>query len=446
MPELVDVLTHDGAGAGISSVGQLCQDQAKVYDAMIRKVQAAANQQGLSKELRDTGLQLVKDIEKQKASSEKAANWSRNLGKILDTIDVVSTFAKAAGYWYEGDRTGAIGVLVDDGIKKVTTGVLETAGSVVPGVGSMAGATVGEHIHGTYTGPAIEKQVDGVRDQAAKDKYLGANVPCQQVIESDGSVRTLAPNEYVDPETGNVRQRTPEEQKAYEDRYRQDVKDAAASVHPLDQARQDLASGKITQAEFDQIVRDYNSADPSKRHTRKPSPGEETDGEGEQGEGSKLRTPAATPPDGTGDEESEEEPPSTPAPAKPGILAFVTPTKLTAAGTVKEDYSSEEFANIVTTQFSMEFWNVGAMAPGYGTATLAFTATASLNGSTLKGGCSGTFSGGPNGTFSLQCEGGPAVLRLKDGQVVTLPQSKGWGGGKLQVRGSGAFADWPKGW
>jgi hypothetical protein len=144
------------------------------------------------------------------------------------------------------------------------------------------------------------------------------------------------------------------------------------------------------------------------------------------------------PEEGEEQEGEDNEPPSA-EPAVPGLLDLVTPTRITATGRIEEDMSSGEFVNIVTSQLVLEFWNVGSMVPGYGGATLQWTATGSFNGVSDTDTCSGTFSGGPNGSFTIHCKGGSRTFRLKDGQTVAF------GSVVLRIQNSGAFAGWPKG-
>ncbi len=449
VPLLTDTFTHDGVGEGINSFGRACKDQAAAYDAMRKATLTAASRPGLSKEMRDKGQKLAKDIEHLKNTNTKAATWSQKLGKFLDTINVVSTFAKAAGYAYEGDRTGAVGVIVDEGVKKVTTGILGAAGSVVPGVGSMAGATLGEYVHETHTRPILEGQVDAVRTKAAMDKHLGANVPREQVMSWDGSVRTLPADMYVDRETGNVRQRSPEEQRRYEDDFRRGLREAAKSDHPLDTAQRELGEGKITQAEFDKKVAEHNDPNRDRRRTHKdrgPAAKEVEEGaEREEGDTEAAREESDADEDSAeerdadedSDEAEEEESPARgPKPSK-NILEHVAPVRVTAVGRYAEDWSAQKIRNIVTFTVTLTFWNVGALAPGYADATLRWTAVASLNGSEDSGACSGSFSGGPNGTFKLRCEGGGRTLRLSNGQSVGFESTS------LKVQNPGAFDKWP---
>ena len=435
MPEIGDTLTHDGVGAGIDTFGKTCKEQAAAYEAMKKQVLSAASRPGLTKEMREKGQKLAEDIEGLKHTNAKAATWSQKFGKFLDTINVVATFAKAAGYAYEGDRTGAVGVLVDEGVKKITTGVLGTAGTIVPGIGSMAGATAGEYIHETYTRPILEGHTDAIRTQEAKDKLLGANVPGQQIIAWDGSVRTLPPDMYVDPETGNIKQRTPDEQKAYEDQFRRDLQKSGTSDHPLDQAAKDLKDGKINDAQFDKIVKDFSTPEQSSKKRHKDRAPADDEGEGETGAKSGIGEKSGE--DQENHEGEEEETLPEPKPGDEDILKLVKPVRVTAATKFEGDYSSGEFKNIVTETITVTFWNVGALAGGYEGATYKWRAVASLNGVEQVSNCSGSFSGGPSGSLTFACEGATITMRLLGGRIIQM------GDHTLRVQNPEAFANWP---
>lgn len=135
-----------------------------------------------------------------------------------------------------------------------------------------------------------------------------------------------------------------------------------------------------------------------------------------------------------------DEPPTDPG-AKTGdaLLQRVSPQLVRAVGKTVEDASANGIANTVTTTFSLQFFNVGALAPGYAKAILVVTAVSSLNGATDKQRCVGRFSGGPDGGFRMRCEDGLVTFRLVGGQRVLLDA-----GVSATVDNPGAFADWPR--
>jgi hypothetical protein len=270
---------------------------------------------------------------------------------------------------------------------------------------------------------------------------LGPDIPRVQVMDWRGNVRELEKNQYID-EAGNQRERSPEEQAAYESQWRQHSREAASSDHPLDKAARDLKDGRIGEAEFDRIVDDYNNPKPEQGRVRGKGPrlgkdpdAPDTDELDEENE--EIEPPKDEP------EEEEEEPadelgePEPPEGETPDILKVVKPMQVRASGSIQEDYSSGEFKNIVTTTATLSFYNVGALAPGYGKAVITYRAVASINNSETQWHCSGTFSGGPTGTFHLACEGDAFTIRLLNGTVAKH------GPFKLTVENPGAFANWP---
>jgi hypothetical protein len=238
---------------------------------------------------------------------------------------------------------------------------------------------------------------------------------------SDGSVRTLPPNMEVDRGSGNIRQRSPDEQAAYERKWREDRRAAAESIHPLDRAAAELREGRITQKEFDDRVAQYNED-----HGRTPKSQE---------------TPA---PDAGETPEAEPTEPAEPAGPR-DILSLVKPVEVTAVGVSQVDASYQEFKNIVTVTVTLRFWNVGALAPGYGSVSMTARAVASLNGVEQTTTCSGSFSGGPSGTLRVSCGDdhmqGVHGGQLQNGQRIDLGQ-----GIVATVKNPQAFANWPKGY
>lgn len=113
------------------------------------------------------------------------------------------------------------------------------------------------------------------------------------------------------------------------------------------------------------------------------------------------------------------------------------PVQVTASAKYEEDFSAGEFKNIVTTTVTVSFWNVGALASGYGGAVMAYKSVSSLNQSEATSRCSGTFTGGPSGSFTFACEGFTLQLRLLGGQMIQMGEHT------LRVQNSEAFANWP---
>jgi hypothetical protein len=163
-----------------------------------------------------------------------------------------------------------------------------------------------------------------------------------------------------------------------------------------------------------------------------PKKGDE-EGDDEEGTGNRSED----------DEEEHLEPETTPPDNRP-LLEQITPQQVSVPFETHGDYSSGEFKNIVTCKFVVTFWNVGALVPGYGNATIKGTCTASLNGASAAMNATGTFSGGPNGTITFSVDTGEGggdmggTIQLNNGQTATMEE-----GGTRPLSNPGAFANWP---
>ncbi len=412
VPDVVDVLAGDTAQAGVKEFGDACRGNAREMEGLRQAVSVRAAQRGLDRAKAARGQALEKEGQRAAASAGRLADWAKKAGAVMKTIDIVGPVARAAGHYYEGDRAGAMSELVGEGLKKVAVAAGTTAGSVVPG-GSIVGAAAAEEFHEAFVRPQMERTADRAREKEARERLLGPrgqpNAPSEQVMGPDGHVKTLPRDMEVDRGTGNVRQRSPEEQAAHEREWREDRRRAAESIHPLDEAAKDLREGRISEEEFDRRVAEFN-----KEHPQTPA---DDEGEGEP---------------------EEDEPAEVAGPRD--ILSLVKPVQVTAVGATEDDMSSGEFTNIVTTTFGLRFWNVGSLAPGYETATMAITSTASLGGAQQRSSCRGTFSGGPSGSFRMVCDGDVRAFSLQGGHTVDM------GGVTGVVDNPGAFAGWPAGY
>lgn len=449
MPAVTDVLTHEGTGKAVEEIGKSCNENQQVLDSLAAKVQQAANKPGQSAAVRTKGLDLAKEANKTSGAYGTVSRWTDKAVTVLKVIDFVSTTAKAAGHLAEGDRIGAVGVVVDDVAKKGAAALGAFGLSWIPGVGPVVGSAAGEELHKKYLAPVIADRVDKVRVAEAKEKMLGPNIPGEKVMDSQGNVRTLPPDMFVNRETGNIERRTPEQQQAYEKKYRDDLKEAANSNHPLAQAARDLQDGKITDKEFDRIVDQYNNPDKnkdneSKKNKRPKGPtipsrdgDEEADKEKDGQDQQETKQNDGEDEEGPAEEEGEEEEGEEEAPkGNAAILEKVTPIKVTASASFDGDYSAGGFKNIVTTTITVSFWNVGSLAPGYGEASMTTTNKSSM-GPEDKSACGGSFSGGPNGSFHFSCEGESRTLKLSNGTSIRLGEVT------LTVKNPQAFADWP---
>lgn len=173
--------------------------------------------------------------------------------------------------------------------------------------------------------------------------------------------------------------------------------------------------------------------EPSGRDRDRPPRGEDASAS-DAGEGDDEGEDA----DDEGDDEADAGARVDPDGTMPSILDKVAARKITLTFTHDTDASTGGFANIVSCTETLTFWNVGAMAPGYGTVTHKGRCVASLNGSTSESGGSGTFTGGPNGTITFSDADGTVELKLRDGQTISIPD--------IGTRNlpAGAFADWPE--
>ena len=146
---------------------------------------------------------------------------------------------------------------------------------------------------------------------------------------------------------------------------------------------------------------------------------------------------AVTPPqEGEGeDEEGDDEGPAAPEGAPiADLLDRVAARRIAVAFSTEQDMSAGKFKNIVTRDMTLSFWNVGAMAAGYGQAGLKGVCVASLNGARDEPSATGSFSGGPDGVVTL----GGAALQLRGGVAIDIPEV-----GERPLPAD-AFADWPK--
>ncbi len=138
------------------------------------------------------------------------------------------------------------------------------------------------------------------------------------------------------------------------------------------------------------------------------------------------------------DEDDDDEAPTDEPDVVPGILDRVAARRITLNFSHDIDASHGEFHNIVTCSFSISFWNVGALAPGYGGATMKGRCVASLNGVSSETSSSGSFTGGPNGTLRYSDGETSAELKLEGGRTISIPDV-----GTRNLPAD-AFADWPK--
>jgi len=408
VPALTDMATKEFWDPAINEMADGCEENARTLEDLATKINKRAGSKagknlpaGLSKKGRD----LVKESKKHSKSYRAKSGFLKKAGKFLKMVDFVSSGAKVAGYLAEGDMTGASGVFLDEASKKLCAGGGSAALSWIPVVGQTAGAAAGEEFHKNYVRPEIEKRENDLRESEYKDKYL--NKPWlapTTIMDSKGNIRELPSDMYYDRNSGLVKRRSPAEQKAYERKKYIEYKDAKKLNRLID----GLAKGDISEEEYDEALDNYRDRDKSKPW-EPPSWLEESEAteeeEGEAGDGS--------------------------------ILNYVHPVKLTAKGSEEMDLSAGEFENVATTTITISFWNVGNMAPGYGSATVNIKTKFSGHPAVEERTCKGSFSGGPNGSFTINCEGETQKMGLVNGSHIDA------GDVRLTVSNPGAFKDWP---
>jgi len=162
IPGAVEPATHEGTGEAIDQAQKAAQANANLSNT---KAKGASGASGSGKRTQAGAW---------KADQGRKAGFLDKLGKVLDTIDIVSTIAKAAGHLAEGDTVGAGEVVVSDLTKKGAAAMGSAAGTFVGGpVGAVVGAGAAEEIHKATTGKWPANAADSIRDQQAQDAMLG---------------------------------------------------------------------------------------------------------------------------------------------------------------------------------------------------------------------------------------------------------------------------------
>lgn len=441
VPVLTEVFTREAGGPALKQISNECSREAAFLYKVRNKFVSKAPSRGLSEEQTKHGLAL---IDKDMKNSQSYSRWFDKAARVLQVVDFVSTTAKAVGYLAEGDKQGAVGIFVSDVAKKVTVAAGEIGLSGVPVVGPTLGAEAGERVYEGYIEPAISGKVDAMRVAQKKEEMLGMRPPPVKFFREDGSVGEL-PKEYGIDEKGKIFERTPDEQKKYEADYRKSVIEGRQETarfekdHPdVEEARKKFENKEISMTAYTTTVNNalaknrkkkWASLDPDiDKETEKELDQEdstqdqeedekETAQENEEEEGDKKLG------DETGKPQAE-------------ILKFVNPAQGSASITFTENMSSAGIKNIVTVTLTAQFWNVGALAPGYGSAALKEKAVSS-RGPVSNRTMGGTFSGGPNGVLRINNEGETLVLKVVNGSSISTPS------GSMTITNPGIFNNWP---
>ncbi len=125
----------------------------------------------------------------------------------------------------------------------------------------------------------------------------------------------------------------------------------------------------------------------------------------------------------------------------------VKPVKVKAFTTISEDYSADDVKNIIKSELTLTFWNVGALVPGYEEVTLESRITSSLTKETSRGSRSGFFTGGPKGQIWLVIDGVRQRLQLQNGASIKFNPPQDSEGGPaiiIPILNPEAFANWPE--
>lgn len=257
VPAATDAVTHDWISGGFDDYAKAAKhDQATLIASAQDLRQRAANPKMLPS-LSAEGIAAAGSEEAQAAGAAKQATFAQKVSKVLDIIDIVSTTSKASAYAVEGDFSGATRILVGETSKKLMEGAAMAGLSWLPG-GQMVGAFAGEKAFEAYVDPVLAANEKAVRDQEYTDKY--SNKPWlkpSEIIDDSGHTRVLPPDMYVERGTGLIRRRSPEAQIAYESDQRNAWLDNQKWVAIV----ADLATGKISQARYDELQESFRNRD-----------------------------------------------------------------------------------------------------------------------------------------------------------------------------------------
>lgn len=367
----------------------------------------------------------ISALDRQAERAAKQGGFLSKLGTALEILDFVSVAAQGAGYLYEGDATGAVGVVANEVAKKTAEGVGALATSFVPG-GSVFGAWGGNKAWETYIKPVIDKREQDLREADLARAIL--NKPWltpKSFMDSTGRVRDLGADQYIERGTGLIRRRPPQEQADFE--RTEHIKWRNHKI--MEEVQQDYAEGKISDAQFSELQANYRSRSPA---VPWQPPGYSTPWfearDDEDDEGDKDTTATQSP--SAADAEA--------------VVAVVLPIALSATGSFSESF--KDHADVITT-FEFAFWNLGAFSPGYEQAVLRVTSSHDDSQSLI-----GHFSGGPNGTLTFTDEDGVTeTFRLQGGTQLIANLKRLINDGTaleaitltMPLSDPGAFKGWP---
>jgi hypothetical protein len=115
------------------------------------------------------------------------------------------------------------------------------------------------------------------------------------------------------------------------------------------------------------------------------------------------------------------------------ILELVNPERVMARGKDTHVIEAEDGDITMTALFTLVFWNVGGLAPGYDKAVMSVRVDSNHSDYNEEYTVEGNFSGGPNGTLDMDGE----TLSVVDGNKLVHPD------GTYAISNPSAFAYWP---
>jgi hypothetical protein len=363
----------DAALKDASEYGKASKDAAAAGSEMMATLKGRlTNKAGAVEGGRRMVAAEVSALEQQAEHAAKQGSFLSKLGNALQILDFVSVAAQGAGYLYEGDATGAVGVVANEVAKKTSEGVGALVTSFVPG-GPVFGSWAGNKAWQKYLKPVIDEREQNLREaELARQISNKPWLTPKSFMDSTGQVRDLEADQYIERGTGLVQRRPPEEQAGFE----QAEHTKWMNQKTMAQVQQDYTDGKIDDAKLVELQISYQGrslVDPWQPLGYSTPWADAWDNEDEDEDASATEMPSE---DSTGD-----------------VLAAVAPIALTATGSFTESFIEVNDSH-VTLEFG--FWNLGAFSPGYEKAVLKITSSYDESFSLV-----GRFSGGPNGTLTF---------------------------------------------
>lgn len=363
-------------------------------------------------------------------TAEWQAGFLSKLGNALTVLDFVSVAARGAGYLYEGDATGAAGVVANEAAKKTAEAVGAFGFSWAPG-GAIYGSWAGNKAWEKYVKPKIDAHEQALREAELKRQI--ANKPWLQekeYLDAKGNVRRMEVDQYIDPDSRLVKTRDPDDQAKFEAAAHADWKSRKAMA----KIESDHAAGNIDDQRLREVQTSFRNRVPWEPWEPPdfaliPEPDLPEMEVPEADASDEAESDAAASSEETVIETYDE-------------LSDYRPVQVTASGSWTETF---EHSGDVTIRLEFAFWNLGAYARDHERAVLQVTMSGSMVGSHTM---VGVFSGGPNGTLVFQDEEGAGGSFRVEGGTVLVGEVPRFTNGtevlRMPISNPGAFADWPK--